>query len=307
MTILKSFTKLRLLAVLITIFLSGCVAATVATVATVKSKKRSARELYFSDSIPEIDKTREARILTAFFGLDNDLPPRSRIIDKKAPGKDGMPLVFSLEIDPSTMDASDFKVETMDGTVYQVKAASFLPANEEFELRTILLIGEYGNYPDNPPMTVEIIGNLLARTGVDFKGQTAEIIPLEKGPVLSYAEYFTLDEKYPYVEQGAGSDCPKAETQVVVKAVWSGGVRAINGKELGADELTRFTITLLQDSDTVRVHPFQLADLDDNDNNTDLCISEEGIPILLEVKENTAIDPRDDKNPASRISVVSRW
>jgi hypothetical protein len=52
--------------VLITGLLSGCVAATVATVGAVKSKKRSPRKLYLSPSVPEIEKTRETKILTAF-------------------------------------------------------------------------------------------------------------------------------------------------------------------------------------------------------------------------------------------------
>lgn len=270
-------------------------------------RNRSITKLYLSDSIPEINKTREPRILTAFFGLDNGLNQRSRLIYKNAPGQDGMPIVFSHEIDPSTLEGADFAVTTKNGNVHIVEAASLLPANEEFELRTVLLIGEYGNHPDNPPMTVRIVGDLRSRTGINFKGQTAEVIPLEKGPVLSYAEYFTFTDDYPYVAQGDGCDCPQERTQMVVKAVWSGGVRAVTGKELGEDELGRFTIKLLQNGDTISVHPFQLADLDDNDNNIDLCIKEKGTPIFLEVKENTAIDPRDDKNPKTHIDVVSRW
>ena len=31
-------------------------------------------EIKLSDSVPEIDKEREARVLTAFFGIDNELP-----------------------------------------------------------------------------------------------------------------------------------------------------------------------------------------------------------------------------------------
>ena len=257
--------------------------------------------------VPEIDKTREVKILTAFFGLDNALPRKANLIYNNAYGKDGMPLVFSHELDPSTIDGTDFEVTAKDGTVHIVAVASLQPANEEFELRTVLLIGEYGNYPDNPPMTVRIVGDLMSRTGVNYKGQTVKVIPLEKGPVLSYAEYFTFTDDYPYVEKGAGCDCPQAETKMVVKAVWSGGVRAVTGKELGDDELDKFTIKLLQNGDTISVHPFQLADLDDNDNNIDLCIKEKGTPFFLEVKDNTAIDPRDDKNPKTQIKVISRW
>lgn len=303
----ESRIKLLVTILLLTGFLSGCVVATVTTVAAVKSKKRSARKLYLSDSIPEIDKTREAKILTAFFGLDNGLTKRANLIYKKAYGKDGMPLVFSHELDPKTLQGADFLVTTKNGDEYIVEAASFMPANEEFELRTVLLIGEYGNHPDNPPVSVEVVGDLVARTGQNFKGQIVQVIPLPEGPVLSYAEYFTFDEKHPYIKKGDGCDCPKEETKMVVKVVWAGGVRAINGKELGDNELKDFVVTMVNGADTTKVTPFKLADLEDNENNIDLCLKQSGIPILVEVNENIAIDPRDDKNPKTKVKVVSRW
>jgi len=265
------------------------------------------REVRLSDEVPAVDKTREAKILTAFFGLDNALPPTSRILYRKAPGKDGMPLVFSLEIDPSTLDASDFQVRTESGSTYNVEAVTLLPAEEEYELRTVLLIGNYGNFPDDQPISVTVVDDLMTRTGKNFKGKSAEVTPLEEGPVLSYAEYFTFTNNYPYVKEGMGCDCPKDKTRMVVKAVWAGGVRAMNGEELGKNELRAFEVTLLQGSDTIKVNPFQLADLADNDNNIDLCLAESGTPIKLEVKENTAIDPRNDPNPKTEIEVISRW
>ena len=298
--------QLILISMLIVGILNSCI-PTVATVAAFKSKKRSPRKLYLSDSIPAIDKTRKPKILTAFFGLDNGLTFKARAIYRKAQGKDGMPLVFSHELDPKTLEGADFAVTTKNGKVFKVEAASFLPANEEFELRTVLLIGEYGNYPDNPPVSVEVVGDLMARTGQNFKGKSVQVIPLEEGPVLSYAEYFTMDEKYPLIEKGRGCDCPKEETAMVVKAVWSGGVRAINGKELGDNELDDFIVTLVNGADTIKVTPFKLADLGDSENNIDLCLKQQGIPILVEVNENIAIDPNDDKNPKTQIKAVSRW
>ncbi len=264
-------------------------------------------EILLSETIPEIDSTREAKVLTAFFGLDNALNQRSRLLYENAPGQDGMPLVFSHEIDPNTLQGADFEVLTKNGDLIQVEYATLLPANEEFELRTVLLIGEYGNHPDNPPVSVTIIGDLMSRTGSNFKGQTIKVIPLEEGPILSYAEYFTFDEDYPYIEEGRGCDCPKAETQLVVKAVWSGGVRATNGNELGLNELNHFEVTLVQEADTLIVTSFQLADLEDNDNNIDLCLKKSGTPILLKVNKNIAIDPRGDKNPKTQIEIKSRW
>jgi hypothetical protein len=46
---------------------------------------------------------------------------------------------------------------------------------------------------------------------------------------------------------------------------------------------------------------------DDNDNNIDLCLDESGIPILLQVNEKVAIDPRGDKNPETKVAIKSRW
>ncbi|MFY0651083.1 MAG: hypothetical protein JXQ96_03580 [Cyclobacteriaceae bacterium] len=94
------------------------------------------RKLYLSASAPEIYKTQETKILTAFFGLDNGLMQRARAIYSNAPGMDRMPLVFSHELDPNTIEAVDFAVTTINGTVFEVEVVSLFPANEEFELRT---------------------------------------------------------------------------------------------------------------------------------------------------------------------------
>jgi hypothetical protein len=48
-----------------------------------------------------------------------------------------------------------------------------------------------------------------------------------------------------------------------------------------------------------------IADI--NDNNIDLCIKENGVPILVEAKENIAIDPNNDKNPFTEINILGRW
>ena len=265
------------------------------------------RSIKLSDAVPDIDKKREARVLTAFFGRDSDLPLQSIGLYIKAPGKDGMPLVFSQEVDPSTLDNTDFLVTTQDGTIFDVEYVTLKPASEEFELRTVLMIGEYGDHPENPPVSVEIVGDLMSRSGQDYKGQIVEVIPLPEGPVISYAEHFVIDDDYPYIKRGRGCDCPKEETEMVVRATWSGGVRALNGGELGDNELESFEVTMVQGSDTIKTKPFKLADLKDNDNNLDLCLKEIGIPVLVEVKANTAIDPNDDPNPLNRQAIISRW
>lgn len=260
-----------------------------------------------SDTIPPLDKTRKAKMLSAFFGLDDGLTQRARLIWRKAPGKDGMPIVFSHEIDPATLDATDFQVKTQKGEIRGVEFVSYKPAVEEYELRTLLLIGKYGEYPDNEPVEVEIVGELKTRDGQEMKGQKIAVTPLLEGPFISYAEYFKIDDEYPYVEKGNGCDCPKAETAVVVRAVWSGGVRSKEGKELGDAELKHFHVKLLVNNDTIVVNPFQLADLGDNENNIDLCIKQAGIPISVRADEKIAIDPNNDLNPDTEREIISRW
>jgi len=55
---------------------------------------------------------REAALLSAFFGIDNGLP---RVANKGicpgAAGQDGMPVIFSHEIDVNTLQAEDFRVD----------------------------------------------------------------------------------------------------------------------------------------------------------------------------------------------------
>jgi hypothetical protein len=256
---------------------------------------------------PPITKTRKATLLSAFFGLDNALPITASGIWKEAPGKDGMPLVFSHEIDPKTLDAADFLITTRDSSTRKVGFASFKPAVEAFELRTILLIGELGNAPNNEPVEVSIVGDLKSRDGQNLKGQKIAVTPLAEGPFLSYAEFFTLEDDYPHNSKKRGCDCPKNNTAVVVRTVWAGGVHALNGEELGEHDLHRFKVKLVYGADTTIVTPIKFADLNDNDNNIDLCIQQPGTPISVEVKANTAIDPRKDKNPKTGIKVVSRW
>ncbi|WP_165783692.1 hypothetical protein [Leptospira kmetyi] len=260
-----------------------------------------------SVEIPEVNRRRNAKLISAFFGLDNSLPFRSIALWRSAPGKEGMPLVFSHEIDPTSLDISDFRITTAKGETLYPSFVTYAPALEAFELRTVLLIGEFGNYPDNEPKKIEIVGELKSRDGQNFFGQNVSVTSLIEGPFISYAEYFDFENSYPYNESEREKDCPRAETAIVVRIVWAGGVRAADGQELGDRDLKRFRIRMTSGKKTWTAFPYQIADIDDNDNNIDLCISEKGIPKFVEVEANTAIDPRGDANPYTKKEILSRW
>ncbi len=263
--------------------------------------------ILLSDAIPEIDKSRKAKILSSFFGRDNDLPLQAVLLSWKAPSNDGMPIVFSQEVDPTSLDRTDFQITTASGKQLTPSDITLNPANEEFELRTVLMVGELGDHPQDPPMVLEVVGDVMSRSGQNYKGQSVQVTPLPDGPFISYAEYFVIDEDYPYVSEGRGCDCPKEQTTQVVRLVWSGGVRATSGAELGERDLDAHTVSLIQGTDTIQVKPFMLADLKDNDNNIDLCLKESGTPFKVSVEAGTAIDPRDDVNEYTEAVVLSRW
>ena len=62
-----------------------------------------------------------AVLLSAFFGLDDALPlMASRVICEGAAGKDGMPVVFSHELNVQTVQPGDFKITAASGSVGKV-------------------------------------------------------------------------------------------------------------------------------------------------------------------------------------------
>jgi len=134
---------------------------------------------------------REAHLISAFFGLDNGLPERltDRVACEGAGGADGMPVIFSHEVDIATLEPGDFKITTQSGAVFAATCLTLAPADDPGELRTALLAGEYGSVGDEP-VTVQIIGNVLSLDGtVNYKGASVDVTPLEAGPSLVWAEF----------------------------------------------------------------------------------------------------------------------
>ena len=82
------------------------------------------------------------RLLSAFFGLDDSLPPRANALCMGAAGKDGMPVVLSRTVDAETLQPEDFTVFTRSGVESTPFCVTLRPAQDAGELRTVLLIGE---------------------------------------------------------------------------------------------------------------------------------------------------------------------
>ncbi len=102
------------------------------------------------------------RLLSAFFGLDNSLPFGANRLCLGASGEDGMPVVLSHTIDPESLQPEDFSVFTRSGAESTPMCVTLRPSLDAGEKRTVLLIGEFGNAANDPPIKVRIVGDLLS-------------------------------------------------------------------------------------------------------------------------------------------------
>ena len=247
-----------------------------------------------------------ARLLSAFYGLDNGLGIGVNRICPGASGQDGMPIVLSHTIDPNTLQPEDFRVFTRSGAERTPFCVTLGPARDAGELRTVLLIGEFGDAANDPPVKVLVVGDLLSdgMTGgpVNFRTTETHVTPLDAGPTLVLAEVVPKDE---WSMPGRGSACP-AGTQQVIRATWAGGVRLPNGDEAGDAERALYLVTVERpDGSPDEVAPAALADLGDRDNNHLLCLSTADQSVSVAFPAGHLVDPNQDRNPDTRVAVTS--
>ena len=252
-----------------------------------------------------------AQILSAFFGLDNSRRIRRaglRFCGRPS-GTDGMPLVFSHELDIATIEAGDIEITLRSGKKGSVNCVSLAPAIEPGELRTLLLIGDFGSAEANPPIRVKVIGNLHAADGsVNFRGASVEVIPLVTGPALVFAENVArTDWQFRPVSTGRGmSDafCPQEGLQNILRVVWDGGVELASGEEIGPEHAGLYRVTIETSDGSVRtVRPFAIGNLGDGDNNHELCLNTEGRPVSVAFPAGHLVDPNHDVNANTSVAV----
>lgn len=244
-------------------------------------------------------------LLSAFFGLDDSrqILLRTALPCQGLSGGDGMPVIFSHEVDPETLDPEDFRVLRAPGDVGTVGCVTLRPADDLGEFRTALVIGQFGSEED-APMRVDITGDVLSldRT-LNFRGATAEVIPLAAGPSMIFAEEIAPN----YWSLGAEGDCPREGLKTMVRAVWVGGITKPGGDEIDSEEMALYRVSLERPDGTVtEVTPYAVGDLHDNDNNHELCLDVAGTPLEVFFPAGALTDPNEDLNGDTRIAVTGR-
>ncbi len=230
------------------------------------------------------------RLVSAFFGLDNALPLLSVFLSREAPGKDGMPVTFSRRV-VEPIEPAAFTIVTRSGLRLQPAFVTTRPADDAAQRHTVLLIGELGSEPDDPPVKVEVTGHLALAGGDDAQGLSVAVTPLADGPslVLAYA-----------AQPGKIEGDPPPETKQIIVVVWAGGVRPMPGVSL-ENHLFGYTVTTT-DGDVV---PIALGNLSDGDNYEHLYLDTEAKPLRVSMKAGLLMDPRADPNPATNVEVAS--
>ncbi len=235
--------------------------------------------------------TADGDLISAFFGLDDGIGPM---------GQDGLPVVFETEVDVASLDAEDFLVTTASGEVGTVQIVTPFPANDDGEMRTILLVGDFGS-ADDQPVTVEIVGDVLSEDGtVNYNGAAIAVIPLEAGPSLVFAEVVP-EEDFGAADVGTIPE----EGGTVIRTTWDGGVTQPDGTPLDETDLANFTVSVeLETGEIVDVNPVAMSDLGDNDNNQLLYIPVEGTPLTVSFAAQQVTDPNGDFNEATQVDVA---
>ena len=253
--------------------------------------------------------TDTAKLISAFYGLDDAIPfLASYRICGSFGHQDGMPVIFSKEVDIATLQAGDFSVTLKDGSKVAPGCVTPAPAEDPGEFRTMLMIGDFGSM-SNQPLSVEITGNLMSLDQqTNFKGAQVDVTPLEAGPTLVLAEVvpqseWALDKEPSGLPFGGGSGCP-ASTRQVIRVVWAGGVTKPGGDEVDHIEREAYQVTVRESDETSMVTPFALGDLGDGDNNHELCLDTEAQVVQVDFPEGLMTDPREDLNPSTSITLL---
>ncbi|MEO1043728.1 MAG: hypothetical protein AAFX52_15715 [Pseudomonadota bacterium] len=255
--------------------------------------------------------TEQGEIIAANYGSGGLPVNLGQLVCDDAPGRDGMPVHFETEV-LAPVSPDDFVVRGEDGVPRPVLCATFDPSDDMGDQRSILLIGEFGDENDQP-VSVEVVGDLLSTDfRLSYQGAYADIIPLEAPPALILAEVvpeeeWDLDNPGTALPWGGGTGCPSDGTVQVLRVGWGGGILAIDGTEITEQEWRRYKVTLRTEERRVEfVSPFAVGDLNDQDNNHELCLNREGTPLGVRFPGGFLIDPNGDVNETTRIRVKKK-
>ncbi len=289
------FTKVKyLLAIGLLFLIPACATGQATGTSSVDTDEGMTTDRNQEESVEnDTGQPQNSSILSAYHGLDQLPVVARRLCGYRVANDDGMPVVFSTQLQVDSVVPESFLVIRSDGESVVPNCATLDPAMEPLEQRTVLLTGDFGTFGETP-LRVEVTGPLLTFDGESLLGlSTEDITPLEDGPRVVLAERFA-----PHTN-GLAGECPDGTLQVV-QLTWQGGVTGPANAALGEDQRLG-TMVLLEDGSTV--NPLALVD-DDPDNHVLACLAEDSPAQSVVVHAGLFHDPGDIANPATYAEVT---
>ena len=203
-----------------------------------------------------------------------------------------MPVTFTkrVGVPDNKLDPEAFTVTTRSGKRAHPTIVTTRPANDPNKRHTVLMLGEFGNEGDDPPVKVEITGELLLAGGENAQGLSIDVTPLKDGPSMVIA--------YRVQSKDFHLDVP-ANTKQVVVTVWNGGVTPMEGVSTENHRLG-YTVTT---ADGKSVHPIALGDVG-GDNYEYLYLDTDEPATHMSIQSDLLMDPREDANPVSSVEIA---
>lgn len=215
-----------------------------------------------------------------------------------------MPVVLGSELDQTTLDLDDFEVRRASGEIGTLACVTLEPSTDRGELRTVLLIGEFGS-PEDPPVAVSVVGELLALDGSrDLIGSTVDVVPLPDGPSLVLASVLTPEERAARAMTEPTGSCLGDPENTVLRVAWDGGVSLPAGEDISETDLDLYEVTVADgEGRASSVTPIGFADANDSDNNHELCLATASRPVAVSATAGRLVDPGGDLNPTTSVDV----
>ncbi len=200
----------------------------------------------------------------------------ARIDDPELGGKDGLLLVFDVEIDAAALSPLAFIVTREGSSPARPEQAILAPASEDDENRTVLLVGELGD-AEHPPIHVAVLGPLFAEDGRPLLGLGAAVLAFATAPRVVATE----------VLAAAPGRCEGAAQ--VLRTYWSTELRGVEPEDLErvrvqAGEAAPAAPLGFDDHATEHAEAGQ-------DNVLDLCIGDTAPPRQLWIEAGALLDP----------------
>jgi hypothetical protein len=178
-------------------------------------------------------------------------------------GADGLPVVFSWPVLPSTVQPEDFEVVLSDGSPGRVDGVSLVPNQEYNERQVIVLVGEFGDregqyaervtvVEDDSPLQLVGPDGPVSAVGLTFEG----VDPYETGPSLVAAKLTAMStdgegspQLFSLVEHNDGVTLYGERARWRLRLYTSGGFSPDGVRGLRPDEFSSFFLLHAQAED----------------------------------------------------------